>query len=140
MSSLTIDDYLADLTVEDMRAARALRPKTRGDCVDGPRPCPWVGCRHHLALSSSRTTIRVSQSFLDGTAEQTCALDVADQVTAGQDYTLREMAEWMGVSHERIRQMVEEGLRDLRTTDAIDVWRELQRRRELMPGAGADDE
>jgi hypothetical protein len=28
-----------------------LRPRTRADCINGPRPCPWVGCRHHLAIS-----------------------------------------------------------------------------------------
>jgi len=26
------------------------RPRTREDCLDMERPCPWVGCRHHLAL------------------------------------------------------------------------------------------
>lgn len=26
------------------------RPTTRGDCGQEARPCPWVGCRHHLAL------------------------------------------------------------------------------------------
>lgn len=27
------------------------RPRTRDDCRGGDaRPCPWVGCRHHLAL------------------------------------------------------------------------------------------
>lgn len=26
------------------------RPRTRGECKDGPRPCPWVSCRHHLLL------------------------------------------------------------------------------------------
>lgn len=140
VSSLTLDAYLADLTVEDLREARAARPKTRADCVDGPRPCPWVGCRHHLALEAFRQTVRVSQAFLDGTAAETCALDVAEKQTRGEDFTLREMAEWMGVSHERIRQTVEEGLRTLRTSEAIDVWRELERRRELMPGADADDE
>lgn len=25
-------------------------PRTRGDCIDGPRPCPWVGCEYHLLL------------------------------------------------------------------------------------------
>ncbi len=27
-----------------------VRPKTRGECASGPRPCPWVSCRHHLYL------------------------------------------------------------------------------------------
>src|ERR1019366_2346037 len=31
------------------------RPKTRGDCVDGPRPCPWAGCRQHLYLEVNPT-------------------------------------------------------------------------------------
>jgi hypothetical protein len=26
------------------------RPRTRADCLDEARPCPWVGCRHHLAF------------------------------------------------------------------------------------------
>lgn len=26
------------------------RPRTRGDCLAEARPCPWVGCRHHLLL------------------------------------------------------------------------------------------
>jgi len=26
------------------------RPKTRADCIDGPRPCPWLGCRYHLGV------------------------------------------------------------------------------------------
>lgn len=30
------------------------RPQTRGDCVDGPRPCPWVGCRHHTYIDHVR--------------------------------------------------------------------------------------
>src|SRR5690606_3867534 len=24
------------------------KPRTRAECVDGPRPCPFVSCRHHL--------------------------------------------------------------------------------------------
>lgn len=26
------------------------RPRTLGECREEARPCPWVGCRHHLAL------------------------------------------------------------------------------------------
>ena len=26
------------------------RPRTRADCIDGPRPCPWVSCRYHLLV------------------------------------------------------------------------------------------
>lgn len=30
------------------------RPTTRGDCAQEARPCPWVGCRHHLLLEVSQ--------------------------------------------------------------------------------------
>lgn len=26
------------------------RPRTRAECLQEARPCPWVGCRHHLLL------------------------------------------------------------------------------------------
>lgn len=26
------------------------RPQVRGDCENGPRPCPWVSCEYHLAI------------------------------------------------------------------------------------------
>jgi hypothetical protein len=34
----------------ELAALETLRPRTRADCVGGPRPCPWVSCIHHLAL------------------------------------------------------------------------------------------
>lgn len=37
-----------DLELETEPGPR--RPRTRGDCEDGPRPCPWVGCRYNLML------------------------------------------------------------------------------------------
>jgi hypothetical protein len=66
--------------------ARALpvladRPRTRGDCVDGPRPCPWVSCRYYLAHE-----------------EQSCALDVADQ----GEHTPAEVAAYLGVTRQRV--------------------------------------
>ena len=30
------------------------RPRTRADCLDGPRPCPWASCRHHLLFEVAR--------------------------------------------------------------------------------------
>lgn len=27
-----------------------LRPRTRAECEGGVRPCPWVSCKHHLAI------------------------------------------------------------------------------------------
>lgn len=60
------------------------RPQTRADCIDGPRPCPWVGCRHHLYVDVNRSgNLKINRPDLS--AEQldempeTCSLDVADQ-------------------------------------------------------------
>ena len=30
------------------------KPQTRAECVDGPRPCPYVSCKHHLYLDVRR--------------------------------------------------------------------------------------
>lgn len=36
------------------------RPLTRSDCLQEARPCPWVGCSHHLLLevTTARATDR----------------------------------------------------------------------------------
>lgn len=35
----------------ELRALLGLpRPRTRGECLQEARPCPWVACRHHLLL------------------------------------------------------------------------------------------
>lgn len=34
-----------------------IRPKNYyRDCLDKPRPCPWVGCKHHLLLDVNEET------------------------------------------------------------------------------------
>lgn len=75
-----------------------LRPKTRADCIDGPRPCPWVGCRYHMAFTVNPESGSIKETFPqlgiysnpdgDGLVvlEQlagTCALDVADRADDG---------------------------------------------------------
>lgn len=32
------------------------RPKTRSECRDEARPCPWVSCRHHLLLEVAQAS------------------------------------------------------------------------------------
>jgi len=61
------------------------RPKTRGDCIDGPRPCPWVGCRYHLYLDVVyiKTKGRARIVYRHPGKEPwelvfSCALDIAD--------------------------------------------------------------
>jgi hypothetical protein len=77
------------------------RPQTRADCIDGPRPCPWYGCRHHLGIDVTRTGTIQYREIPAG--EESCSLDVAD---AGS-HTLRQIADRWGLSFERVRQLLE---------------------------------
>ena len=65
-----------------------MKPRTRGDCLPGGvnehRPCCYSECRYHLDHS-----------------EQSCVLDVADQGGA----SLEEVAEYLKLSRERVRQV-----------------------------------
>lgn len=86
-----------------------LRPKTRAECVDGPRPCPWIACRHHLAIDvdALNGTIRftypeAAEGELEA-REHTCSLDVADR----GEHTLQEVGEILILSRERVRQLEE---------------------------------
>jgi hypothetical protein len=81
------------------------RPKTRADCIDGPRPCPWVGCRHHLYLDVSAKTGSIKMNFPEvgegdlGELRETCALDVA----ARGPVTLHEAGDLLNLTRERVR-------------------------------------
>lgn len=88
------------------------RPETRGECMDEPRPCPWISCRHHLyAEVTSQGSLRIT--FPDKELhelDETCALDVADRDGA----TLQEVGEITGLTRERIRQIEVKSLRKLK--------------------------
>jgi hypothetical protein len=83
------------------------RPVTRGDCVEGLRPCPFVSCRQHLYLdvhprtgAIKRNRPDVAEDELDRMPE-TCALDVADRGGA----SLVKVGRLMNVTRERVRQI-----------------------------------
>jgi len=87
---------------------RVHRPRTRGECVDGPRPCPWVSCRHHLALEVRGLRV-VHRSATMG---ETCSLDIADR---GEQLSLRTVGQLLGgLTRERARQLVVGALSSLR--------------------------
>jgi hypothetical protein len=72
-------------------------PATRAECFDIPRPCTRA-CRHRLDARG-----------------ESCALDVADRVALGDEVTHAELADLLGVSRERVRQIEAEALAKLRT-------------------------
>jgi hypothetical protein len=91
----------------------ATRPKHRGDCVEGPRPCPYVSCKYNLYVDVNPRTGSVKMNFPDKELwelAETCALDVADR----QGITLEEVGVIMNLTRERVRQLEMRGLTKLR--------------------------
>ncbi|HEY1692320.1 MAG TPA: sigma factor-like helix-turn-helix DNA-binding protein [Polyangiaceae bacterium] len=88
------------------------RPRTRVECSDAPRPCPFVSCQHHLYLDVSARTGAIKLNFPDlevWEMTETCALDVADRGGT----TLEEVGAIMNLTRERIRQVEVKGLAKL---------------------------
>lgn len=79
------------------------RPRTRGECAGGPRPCPLVGCRHHNAFDVSEAGSLVENRPDTPVEESTasCSLDVAD---AGP-HTLDAVGAVLNLTKERVRQV-----------------------------------
>lgn len=85
------------------------RPKTRAECADGIRPCPFVTCRYNLrteriADAASRgikdSQIITGQIMPKG---ESCALDVAESQQGFVGATYRDIAKWTGLSMEGAR-------------------------------------
>src|SRR3954447_3808561 len=41
------------------------KPRTRAECAEGPRPCPYVSCKHHLFIDVSPRTGAIKLNFPD---------------------------------------------------------------------------
>ena len=94
------------------------RPRTREDCENGPRPCPWVSCQHHLYLDVDPESGALKLNFPDLEPHQipeSCALDVADREGA----RLEDVAATFGFSRERARQLEVSSLARLRRTPVM---------------------
>ncbi len=82
----------------------AERPRTRDECRGQERPCPWVGCKHHLYLDVNPETGSITINFPDlepWELKHTCALDIAE--VGG--ITLEEVGEALNITRERVRQI-----------------------------------
>jgi len=98
---------------ELIRRVESLRPKTRAECINGPRPCLFVSCKHNLYLDVNPETGSIKLNFPDKEItelEYTCALDVAEK----GGITLEEVGAIMNLTRERIRQVETRGLLKLR--------------------------
>lgn len=105
------------------------RPRTRGDCRFGARPCPWLSCRYHLAMEvTSAGTVRLPHPHASlAELEETCVLDVAELgarqlhhhrgplgANSGGSHhwtTLERIGLLLNVTRERVRQIEVRALR-----------------------------
>ncbi|MBI3181389.1 MAG: DNA-binding protein [Myxococcales bacterium] len=108
-----------------MKLVDESRPKTRADCVNGPRPCLFVSCKHNLYLDVNPETGSIKLNFPDkeiGELQYTCALDVAEK----GGITLEEVGEIMNLTRERIRQVETRGLMKIREATEAEPPRKAQ--------------
>ena len=80
------------------------KPRTRAECVEGPRPCPYISCKYHLFIDVSPRTGAIKLNFPDlevWEMSESCALDVADRGGT----TLEDVGAIMNLTRERIRQV-----------------------------------
>lgn len=98
------------------------RPRARVECLDGPRPCPFVACQHHLYIDVSPRTGAIKLNFPDlevWEMGESCALDVADRGGT----TLEDVGAIMNLTRERIRQVEVKALAKLEAMRDMDALR-----------------
>ena len=115
------------LTKEELRIGALLypertywRPKSRGECANVARPCPYVSCKYHLYLDVNPNTGSIKVNFPEREVwelKASCALDVAKQ----GGITLEEVGEILNLTRERIRQVEVRGLMKLREAGGEDL-------------------
>lgn len=80
------------------------RPRTRRECEDGPRPCPFASCKWHLFLEVSPKTGSIKFNFPDlevWEMRETCTLDLAER----GGLPLESVGAVMNLTRERVRQL-----------------------------------
>lgn len=122
------------------------RPKTRADCIDAPRPCPFVSCRHHLYLDVSARTGSIKLNFPDlevHEMKESCVLDIAER----HGETLEGTGEILNLTRERVRQVEVGALAKLKAErdmyilrDFIDVGPVGKRRLPVLEEPEEEDE
>lgn len=127
---ITVHGRIRARTISDKRGRKpppanyplnVIRPKTRGDCVGGHRPCPFVSCRHHLYLDVNPRTGSLKLNFPHlepWELKETCSLDVADM--GGK--MLEEVGELANITRERARQI--ESICAEKLEGKLEQWKE----------------
>jgi hypothetical protein len=103
------------------------KPRTRAECRDMDRPCPFVSCKYHLYIDVHPVRGSIKLNFPDVDVwemTETCALDVADR----GGITLEEVGEIMNLTRERVRQVETAGL------STLESLREIERLKDYVLG------
>ncbi len=118
------------MTKRELEVGRLLYPETdyykprrRSECVEGPRPCPYVSCQHHLYIDVSPRTGAIKLNFPDlevWEMGESCALDIADRGGT----TLEDVGAIMNLTRERIRQVEVKALAKLEALRDMDTLRD----------------
>jgi hypothetical protein len=99
------------------------KPMAREECLNGPRPCPYVSCKHHLFIDVSPKTGAIKLNFPDlevWEMGESCALDVADRGGT----TLEDVGAIMNLTRERIRQVEVKALAKLEALRDMEALRD----------------
>ncbi|HYO96080.1 MAG TPA: sigma factor-like helix-turn-helix DNA-binding protein [Polyangiaceae bacterium] len=99
------------------------RPRLRNECQNGPRPCPYVACRHHLYLDVSPSTGTIKLNFPDlevWELAESCALDVAESGAQ----PLERTSTLLNVTRERVRQIEAVALAKLHAERSVQLLRD----------------
>ncbi len=99
------------------------KPRSRAECAEGPRPCPFVSCQHHLYIDVSPKTGAIKLNFPDlevWEMGESCALDIADRGGT----TLEDVGAIMNLTRERIRQVEVKALAKLEAVRNMDALRD----------------
>lgn len=99
------------------------KPRSRAECVEAPRPCPFVSCQHHLYIDVSAKTGAIKLNFPDlevWEMGESCALDIADRGGT----TLEDVGAIMNLTRERIRQVEVKALAKLEALKNMDALRD----------------
>lgn len=80
------------------------RPRTRADCLEGPRPCPWVSCRYHLLTEVSAES---GSLVLNLTAPGTRGHAGRPPVAPGRKASAAEVDRWVDAAVEQLDRMPE---------------------------------
>lgn len=103
---------------EEVKYIEKNKPKTRADCKDSIKPCPFVSCQYHLYLDvTERGGLVIYYPSLDpDQMPEQCILDIAEK---NGGITLEDIADLMNLTRERVRQLEDGALEKLKNNKEI---------------------